>query len=149
MECTNIDDIGKSLYIATEGPDSPYVLRRYDVRVPDDNEERGSPKAVQQIALEPFAGNLDRSLTDINCLSLSSDGIYVAAARTDNWLDVYDTRMLSRGPLYKFAHEGGGGDTFGVVKAQWVEGYPFGTGFVSGGVDGAYRPSFSTSGLGC
>ena len=61
MECTNIDDIGMSLYIATEGPDSPYILRRYDVRVPDDNEERGSAKAVQQVALEPFAGKIGRA----------------------------------------------------------------------------------------
>lgn len=90
--------------------------------------------------MEPFAGTPDRSETDINGLSISSDGVYIAAARTDNWLDVYDARMLSRGPLHKFAHEvAGGPDSYGVVKTQWVEGRPFGTGFVSGGLDGCVR----------
>ena len=91
----------------------------------------------QTVELEPFAGNPDRQVTDINGLTVSADGVYVAASRTDNWLDVYDGRMLRRGPLYKFAHEGEtSAATFGVVKAEWVDGVPYGTGFVSGGVDG-------------
>lgn len=74
--------------------------------------------------------------TEINSLSLSLDGIYIAVGRSDNWADVYDSRMLQRGELYCFAHEGGGPDTYGVVKTQWVDSYPFGFGLVSGGVDG-------------
>ena len=104
---------------------------------------RGSKNtAEQQVDLEPFAGNPAKGETDINCLSVSSDGIYIAAGRSDNRLDVYDARMLTRGVLYNFAHEDGGlaeADSYGVVKVQWVDSVPYGTGFLSGGVDGADR----------
>ena len=30
-------------------------------------------------------------------------------------------------------------DSYGVVKVQWVDSVPYGTGFLSGGVDGADR----------
>ena len=66
---------------------------------------------------------------DINALAVSGDGLYIAAARTDNWLDVYDARMLARGPLLALAHGAAldprAADSFGVVKAQWVEGRPW------------------------
>ncbi|TFK94316.1 hypothetical protein K466DRAFT_571912 [Polyporus arcularius HHB13444] len=129
------DPFGDNLYIATEGPDSRYTLRQYDVR------DLARKTAKQHIDLEPFAGNPSRNDMDINCLSVSSDGIYIAAGRMDNRLDVYDARMLARGLLYNFAHEGGGPgtDSYGVVKVQWVDGVPYGTGFLSGGVDGCVR----------
>ena len=78
---------------------------------------------------------------DVTALAASADGLLVAAARTDNWLDVYDARMLARGPLRRCAHEREQdprvAPTYGVVKAQWVEGRPWGEGLISGGVDGA------------
>ena len=92
--------------------------------------------------LEPFPAVFDRQSMDINALAVSGDGLYIAAARTDNWLDVYDARMLGdgRGPLYRFAHEREQDprvkETYGVVKAQWVDGQPWGFGLVSGGIDG-------------
>ncbi|RPD63054.1 hypothetical protein L227DRAFT_412724 [Lentinus tigrinus ALCF2SS1-6] len=132
-----MDPFGDNLYIATEGADSNYALRCYDVR------HRSKNKAAEQyVDLEPFAGIPGQGDTDINCLSVSSDGIYIAAGRTDNRLDVYDTRMLTRGALYNFSHEDGGlieTDSYGVVKVQWVDSVPYGTGFLSGGVDGCVR----------
>ena len=134
VHCNNLIFIclGERLYIATEGPGRipAYTLRQYDVR------NGGNRKAQQQVKLKPFAGSPDRMCTEINSLSLSLDGIYIAVGRSDNWADVYDSRMLQRGELYCFAHEGGGPDTYGVVKTQWVDSYPFGFGLVSGGVDG-------------
>lgn len=91
---------------------------------------------MQRVKLKPFAGSPDRARTEVNSLSLSPDGIYIAVGRSDNWTDVYDSRMLQCRELHSFAHEGGGPDTYGVVKTQWVDGYPFGFGLVSGGVDG-------------
>nr|VWO96744.1 Transcriptional repressor TUP1 [Ganoderma boninense] len=130
-----LDPSGDRLYIATEGPGRipAYTLRQYDVR------NGGNRKAQQQVKLKPFAGSLDRMCTEINSLSLSPDGIYIAVGRSDNWVDVYDSRMLQRRELHSFAHEGGGPDTYGVVKTQWVDSYPFGFGLVSGGVDGCIR----------
>ncbi|TBU35131.1 WD40-repeat-containing domain protein [Dichomitus squalens] len=144
-----LDSLGERLFIATEGPGRTpsYFLRQYDVRSAADR------RAVQQVELEPFAGSPDRNYTDINSLSLSPDGIYIAVGRTDNWVDVYDARMLQRGPLHNYAHEGGGlhkyravnmgeggaSDEYGVVKTQWVDSYPFGFGLVSGGADGCVR----------
>ncbi|RDX40894.1 hypothetical protein OH76DRAFT_281978 [Lentinus brumalis] len=132
-----VDPFGDSLYIATEGPDSRYTLRRYDVRYPS----RRCRTEEECIDLEPFSSKPVHSWTDIHCLSVSSDGIYIAAGRTDNWVDIYDARMLHRGALYKCAHEPGGVDTgsYGVVKVQWVDSVPYGTGFLSGGNDGCVR----------
>ncbi|KAI0374280.1 WD40 repeat-like protein [Pilatotrama ljubarskyi] len=128
-----LDPAGERLFIATEGPESVYALRQFDAR-------RRERKASQKVQLEPFVDISDRSAMAINSLSLSSDGIYIAAGRTDNWVDVYDSRMLAKGPLYNFAHEGDvGNDTFGVVKTQWVDGMPYGVGLVSGGIDGCVR----------
>ncbi|KAI0757113.1 WD40-repeat-containing domain protein [Daedaleopsis nitida] len=137
---STLDCLGATLYIATEGSDCQYILRAFDVR------RRGSDArtAVHQIALEPFKGDPSHDDTDINCLSVSSDGLYIAVARTDNCVDVYDARKLSRGPLYKLAHDEredgrNGIHSYGVVKVQWVDGLPHGTGFVSGGIDGCVR----------
>ncbi|KAI0361747.1 hypothetical protein OH77DRAFT_1546696 [Trametes cingulata] len=128
-----VDPAGERLFIATEGSECVYALRQFDAR-------RRERKAVQKVELEPFVDISDKSAMDINSLSLSSDGIYIAAGRSDNWVDVYDSRMLTKGPLYNFAHEGDvGNDTFGVVKTQWIDGAPYGVGLVSGGIDGCVR----------
>ena len=118
------------MFIATESAEGRYTLRQFDVR----NRER---KAAQNVELEPFVDTTDRAAMDVNSLSLSSDGLYIAAGRTDNWADVYDARMLERGPLHSFAHEGAvAPDTYGVVKTEWVDGSPHGVGLVTGGIDG-------------
>ncbi|KAI8995525.1 hypothetical protein BD414DRAFT_409596 [Trametes punicea] len=130
-----LDPVGERLFIATEGSESTYTLRQFDVRTRD-------RKAVQKVDLEPFADIQDKLSMDVNSLSLSSDGIYIAAGRTDNWADVYDSRMLARGPLYSFAHEDAVSaekDKFGIVKTQWVDGMPHGVGLVTGGIDGCVR----------
>ncbi|KAI9062963.1 hypothetical protein FKP32DRAFT_1612178 [Trametes sanguinea] len=130
-----LDPLGERLFIATECPDSSFTLRQFDARTRD-------RKPAQKVALEPFAPGTDRASMEINALALSSDGLYLAAGRTDNWADVYDARMLARGPLHSFAHEdavSGARDNYGVVKAQWVDGRPHGVGLVTGGSDGCVR----------
>lgn len=124
---------GERLFIATEGPETTYNLRQFDVRA-------RLRKPVQTVALEPFADLTDKAAIDINSLALSADGLYLAAGRTDNWVDVYDARMLARGPLHAFAHEDSNKPDrramYGVVKTEWVCGAPYGVGLVSGGADG-------------
>ncbi len=77
---------GERLFIATEGPETTYNLRQFDVRA-------RLRKPVQTVALEPFADLTDKAAIDINSLALSADGLYLAAGRTDNWVDVYDARV--------------------------------------------------------
>ncbi|KAI0639295.1 hypothetical protein C8Q77DRAFT_51445 [Trametes polyzona] len=133
-----LDATGERLFIATEGPETTYNLRQFDAR-------RRRREPVQTVALEPFVDFTDRAAMDVNSLSLSADGLYLAVGRTDNWVDVYDARMLARGPLHSLAHEESDktdterGRTYGVVKTQWVEGTPYGVGLVSGGADGCVR----------
>ncbi|OJT04868.1 hypothetical protein TRAPUB_4387, partial [Trametes pubescens] len=114
-------------------PETTYNLRQFDVRA-------RLRKPVQTVALEPFADLTDKAAIDINSLALSADGLYLAAGRTDNWVDVYDARMLARGPLHAFAHEDSNKPDrramYGVVKTEWVCGAPYGVGLVSGGADG-------------
>ncbi|CDO72346.1 hypothetical protein BN946_scf184977.g43 [Trametes cinnabarina] len=132
-----LDPLGERLFIATEGPESRFVLRQFDARTRD-------RKAVQTVDLEPFADSTDKASMDVNSLSLSPDALYLAAGRTDNWADVYDARMFARGPLHSFAHEdavSGAADNYGIVKTQWVDGAPrgVGVGLVTGGSDGCVR----------
>ncbi|KAH9857884.1 WD40-repeat-containing domain protein [Lenzites betulinus] len=129
-----LDPSGDRLFIATEGPETTYILRQFDVRA-------RTRKAVHRIELEPFVDLTDKAAIDINSLSLSADGLYLAAGRTDNWVDVYDARMLARGPLHSLAHEDSDKPrrSYGVVKTQWVDGAPYGVGLVSGGADGCVR----------
>ncbi|EIW64779.1 uncharacterized protein TRAVEDRAFT_111056 [Trametes versicolor FP-101664 SS1] len=133
-----LDASGKCerLFIATEGPETTFNLRQFDVRA-------RLRKPVQTVALEPFADITDKAAMDINSLSLSADGLYLAAGRTDNWVDVYDARALGRGPLHAFAHEESDKPDrramYGIVKTEWVAGAPYGVGLVSGGADGCVR----------
>jgi WD40 repeat protein len=91
---------------------------------------------------------------EVNCASFSPDGIYLAVARNDNVVHVYDSRNLERGFLYAFKHnypnrEVAGFKGFGIVEAQWVTSFDGrGLGLISGGNDGKWHevsPSFGNS----
>ncbi|KAI0778074.1 WD40-repeat-containing domain protein [Trametes elegans] len=131
--CLALDPLGLRLFAATETTDGTFFLRQFDAH-------RRARAPVQQLELEPFRHMPSRAEMNVNALAVSPDGLYIAVGRSDNWADVYDSRMLSRGMLYSFAHEGDpGGDAYGVVKAQWVDGPPFGAGLVTGGIEGCVR----------
>ncbi|KAH9944484.1 uncharacterized protein BXZ73DRAFT_39487 [Epithele typhae] len=132
---------------ASENPKAAYTLRVFEA-------SKLISRPAQTVELEPFLAPFDRDRTysDVNSMSVSPDGLCVALGRTDNWTDVYDTRMLTKGPLRSFGHEGeiepesaeteGSSKritTYGIVKTQWVNGPPYGYGLVTGGIDGDVR----------
>lgn len=130
---------GSKLALLTHGEDTN-VLRVYDIAHKD-------PKAVDQITLDRFAGNSSTSL-EINFATFSPDGIYLALARNDNHVHLYDSRMLGRGVLYDFEHWGKSQispnhDQFGVVHAEWVETRSRKLQLITGGNDGMSRLSVS------
>jgi len=127
-----IDETGHRLMIATEGVEDSYFLRQYDAR-------RHIKKTQQKVSLEPFVGS---GRAEVNRLSFSSDGTYLAVPRSDNTTHVYDGRYLSRGPLHIFAHDGGTttlNNRYGIVEVAWVDGALSDFGLISGGIDGSVR----------
>lgn len=77
----------------------------------------------------------------INQVSYSSDGVYIALARSDNSVHIYDSRFLDR-RLYNFKHERPSEGTlddekYGVYQIQWMDCPNTGrTGLISAGADG-------------
>lgn len=141
-----------------------HILRLYDIR------RKNGADLVSTINLEKFPvikrthpdGEVESVLGEINCAVFSPDGIYLAVARNDNIVDVYDSRFLERGFLHRFKHEDPNFNTpgfygFGVVEAQWKESFEGrGLGLITGGNDGNphYTPALFTfltalSTLGC
>jgi WD40 repeat protein len=103
----------------------------YDVR-------RKSSKSIIECDLERFTENTDGEVT---CAAFSPDGIYLAAARSDNRTDIYDARNIGRGVIHVFEHSGPsrgspGSESYGVVEAVWVESPSRRLGLVTGGNDG-------------
>jgi len=131
------DNAGKQLAIAVEGPQKNYSLRLYDI-------QRHDKHAIHTISLEPFAARAEKPADDtweINSVTFSQDGLYIAVARGDNVLHVYDVRHLGKGPIQIFQHEQEVSvtETYGVVQAQWEEGLHQGRGVLTGGADGCVR----------
>jgi WD40 repeat protein len=107
--------------------------------------------------LSPFDPEINPQDRETNSAAFSPDGLFLAAGRLDNKIEVWDIRklkalrphaMLEHGPpLPMLGHiihtEGGGepeGSKFGIVRDLfWVDrsdGFGVGLGLVSGGVDG-------------
>ena len=102
-------------------------MRMYDVG-------RQNPKAIWESNLEPSTGGMNRA-------RFSPDAIYLAVARSDDVVHVYDCRMIGKGVLHAFEHTGArrnspGMDTYGVVDLQWLESRARRLGLVTGGADG-------------
>ncbi|KAK1219659.1 hypothetical protein PQX77_017610 [Marasmius sp. AFHP31] len=81
----------------------------------------------------------------VNTASYSPDGIYLSVARNDNIVHIYDSRMIERGTLYEFEHNGPsrvspGNASYGVLGTQWLESSSSNRlGLVTGGNDGCVR----------
>jgi WD40 repeat protein len=110
------------------------MLRIYDI------DRKNGRQPISTINLEIFAEEGDDG--EVNYTTFSPDGIYLAVARNDNVVHVYDSRNLERGVLHSFKHnypnrEVAGFKGFGVVEAQWVTSFDGrGLGLISGGNDG-------------
>jgi WD40 repeat protein len=106
-------------------------MRLYDVG-------KQSCKAVWESNLEPFSTS---SLGSVNHARFSPDAIYLAVARSDDVVHVYDCRMIGRGVLHAFEHTNAprripSTDSYGVVDLQWRESRARRMGLVTGGADG-------------
>lgn len=101
-------------------------LRIYDIK------SKNGKQPIYNTQLNGFLG-------DINRVTFTLDGVYLALARSDNTVNVYDSRYLSE-VLYTFKHEMGDtpvDDAYGVVEAQWVMSFNSRRlGLLSGGNDG-------------
>jgi WD40 repeat protein len=118
----------------TEGDLGSHFMRMYDVR-------RKNSRAVWSSKLEPFTKPTDG---EVNRAKFSPDMIYLAVARNDDVTHVYDSRMVSKGPMHAFEHVGAGrnipgNESYGIVEAHWVESSARSLGLVTGGTDGELR----------
>ncbi|KAF8623044.1 hypothetical protein AX15_006550 [Amanita polypyramis BW_CC] len=125
---------GSTLVHASRGPNRKHILRLYDIK-------RKDGRAIERLQMESFPTNLDG---EVNSISISPDGIYIAAARMDNRIHLYDSRMLKKGKLYEYEHKGPsliGPNciSYGVVRAGWVETEHSRLALVSGSIDGCIR----------
>lgn len=119
----------------TRGSSESHLLRLYDIQRKDGR------TPIATISLNGFVTD-----GEVNCATFSPDGIYLAAARNDNVIHVYDSRNVEDGPLYKYKHQDPnhgtpGIESYGIVEAQWVTSFnERGLGLVSGGNDGKPFP---------
>lgn len=79
---------------------------------------------------------------EVNCASFSPDGIFLALARNDDLIHVYDTRFMDK-ILHTFRHDEEHRSVerhreYGVVSAKWLEAPGGGgLGLITAGTDGA------------
>jgi len=134
-----VDDLGQRLALFTRGRLASNTLRIYDIG------RKNGRQPIFSCDLAEFAQEGVDDDGEVNCAAFSPDGIFLAVARNDNVVHVYDSRNLERGVLYSFQHnypnrEVAGFKGFGIVEAQWVTSFDGrGLGLVSGGNDGCVR----------
>jgi WD40 repeat protein len=136
--------VGDRLALCTNGGSNLHMLRIYDVK-------SQQPSAMQVTVLEPF---FTTGVSEVNCASFSSDGVYLVIGRSDDCVHVYDSRMLDRGPVLPFEHSGSarnspGNGPYGIVEAKWVSTFNQRLGLVSGGTDGRLEFNLGSSRLPC
>ncbi|KAI0093147.1 WD40-repeat-containing domain protein [Irpex rosettiformis] len=146
-ECLDVNPRGNELALVTCGTEQLFELSMYDIR------SRELSRSIQLDRLPHWYEENDENRTDssvnklpstINQVSYSSDGVYIALARSDNAVHVYDSRFLNR-RLYNFRHNWGSEGTlddlkYGVYQIQWVDCPNTGKlSLISGGADGCVR----------
>ncbi|KAF8637653.1 hypothetical protein AX17_002721 [Amanita inopinata Kibby_2008] len=125
---------GSVLIHTSRGAGGTSLLRVYDIK-------RKNGCAIERVQQEPSRLDSDG---EINGISLSPDGLYIALARNDNRTHVYDARMLKKGKLFEYEHKGisltsPGYSSYGVTKAQWAESSEGRLTLITGGSDGCIR----------
>ena len=122
---------GSTLVHASRGPNRKHILRLYDIK-------RKNGSAVETVHMGSFPADIDG---EVNSISISPDGIYVAIARIDNRTHVYDSRNIKKGKLFEYEHTGPSllrpnSGALGVPRAVWAETEYSRLTLISGGVDG-------------
>lgn len=120
---------GSTLVHTSRGPNCKHILRLYDVR-------RRNGSAVETFHLDAF----ENVNGEVNSISISPDGIYVAFARSDNRIHVYDSRNFKNGKLSEYEHNGPSTGTYepfcGIPCVRWAETVYGRLTLISGGIDG-------------
>jgi len=135
-DCLALTPDGSTLVHASRGPNRKHILRLYDAK-------RKNGSAVETVHMESFPA--DASVDgEVNSISISPDGIYVAIARIDNRTHVYDSRNIKKGKLFEYEHTGPsllrpGSAPCGVPRAVWAETEYSRLTLISGGIDGSVR----------
>jgi len=142
MNLLKSSNTGDQLALLTRGRAGCYIMRLYDVG-------RQSCKAIWESNLEPFPADL-APIGSVNHARFSPDAIYLALARNDDIVHVYDCRMIGRGILHAFEHTKAHQriprmDFYGVVDLQWHESHSRRMGLITGGGDG--EPSTFLKGM--
>ena len=126
---------GSALVHTSRGPNRKHILRLYDVR-------RKNGSAVETFHMEAFSENING---EVNSILISPDGIYVAIARNDNRIHVYDSRNFKNGKLFEYKHNGASPGTHepfcGIPCARWAETAYGRLTLISGGMDGKLSAS--------
>ena len=137
---------GETLGLCTQAEANLHILRLYDIR-------RRDSKAVASLDLLPFSSHEnDRPEGEMNVATFSPDQLYLAIARNDNYIHVYDRRMLGKygsEPLFEYCHHGepktvSQHESYGVVQAQWLQSsWTRRTCLVTGGEDGEHAATIN------
>ncbi|KZT44390.1 hypothetical protein SISSUDRAFT_12916 [Sistotremastrum suecicum HHB10207 ss-3] len=126
---------GSQLALMTMTEGHKHMLRMYDLARLDE-------RALFVMELKPFP----EGSGDVTAASFSPDDIFIALGRSDDTVEVWDTRYMGPGvkPIFEFSHgpkKRSCPDSFGIASSmQWVqEQRTLGFGLVSGGDDGCVR----------
>lgn len=108
-----------------------------------------SSSAIAQIPLQPFQPRAGDSPMVISC-KFSRCGNYLAVARNDDRVHIYDPRFLKEhgAPILAYRHSplpnrdfrSDPSKSWGITAMYWVEGLWEGFGLVTGGGDGTSYP---------
>ncbi|EIW79316.1 WD40 repeat-like protein [Coniophora puteana RWD-64-598 SS2] len=132
-----VDPSGTTVVLITRGHNDSHPLRMFDLRA----KSRDEPHTMFE--LRPFESkDADNKDAEVRHTCYSPDELYLAIARSDNTTDVYDKRMLGRGPLHILRHGHGPSkaEKYGVQRVHWLTGRDGRrTGLLTGGDDGCVR----------
>lgn len=139
-----LDPEGAQLALCTAGPDpGVHGMNIYDVR------RRDGQHPIHQVHFDSF-DPLSFSRTgsyegEVTTASFSPDGLLLAITRSDDELQIFDSRFMghSAGPMARYLHWEDDccvGGKWGIVDAVWVDGWcGRGFGVITGGSDGCVR----------
>ncbi|TFK57337.1 hypothetical protein OE88DRAFT_123672 [Heliocybe sulcata] len=136
-DAMTINPSGKTLALFTTDSNAMHRVRLYDVG------RKNCQTPIETIELEPFEETCNESC-EVTRAIYSTDGIYLAVARSDDSCHLYDSRYLTR-PVHQFKHKGESkasvaADTYGITEVQFVDSLLGSrTCLVTGGTDGCVR----------
>jgi len=139
-----LDPDGARLALCAVGPDpGVHSMNIYDVR------RRDGQHPIHQVQFDSFdPKSFPQSVPqegEVTTVSFSPDGLLLAVTRSDDELQIFDSRFMGRsaGPMLRYLHWEDDcciGQKWGIMEAVWVAGWcGRGFGIITGGSDGCVR----------